>query len=422
MPLRKLFNSKLIARVVAVSFAVGPLPFIWSSIVDLFTDAYVWETFPLFYLSIIIFSLPLLIVAFSIWHYKAWGYAAGSMYAIAGLLVFLLEPSFFLSFSSDIPIFIFFSPVMLGLVLPFLLADLEKKLLWKKFIKRSTVMLLSAFGLFIAVLLTGVVLMSSARGNSLMPYFVVPATIPWIFLLTGWFIWREWGLQLHLRFWLYLKTILKPVSKRIDGVIKLGPWFSIWTKPRDTIRSVLNTTSEQTILLLAGLGGIFDAFSRAVNRSAGDSLSDPMLIFVILFLGFIGGIIMLYLGSFLVGWTGRWIGGKATFSQLRVVYAWASVPFIWLLPLVALQVLIFGSELFLSLTPRIDASMSLTFALLATALIEVAVSIWAFILLLKMLGEVQGFSAWKALLNIVLGGLVFTIPLILLGVFTVFLF
>jgi len=37
-----------------------------------------------------------------------------------------------------------------------------------------------------------------------------------------------------------------------------------------------------------------------------------------------------------------------------------------------------------------------------TAVIQLVVAVWTLIILLKALGEVQGFSAWKALLNVMI--------------------
>ena len=54
-------------------------------------------------------------------------------------------------------------------------------------------------------------------------------------------------------------------------------------------------------------------------------------------------------------------------------------------------------------------------------IIQLAIGIWGLIIMLHALGEVQGFSAWMALLNIVLAGLAIFILLFLIvwGVSTV---
>ena len=65
-------------------------------------------------------------------------------------------------------------------------------------------------------------------------------------------------------------------------------------------------------------------------------------------------------------------------------------------------------------TPIIDATPSLAFLMFGFAAIEISIGIWAFVVFLKCLGQVQCFSAWKALGNVVLAGLVIIIPIVVI--------
>jgi hypothetical protein len=52
--------------------------------------------------------------------------------------------------------------------------------------------------------------------------------------------------------------------------------------------------------------------------------------------------------------------------------------------------------------------------------VELGLYLWSFVIFLKGLGEVQGFSAWKALGNVFLGGLlVLGVVAVLIGVIAV---
>ncbi len=82
---------------------------------------------------------------------------------------------------------------------------------------------------------------------------------------------------------------------------------------------------------------------------------------------------------------------------------------VWILALWIPQLLIYGRELFTSSTPRIDSSLPLTLGLLGFGLLEVGISVWYTVVLLKCLGEVQGFSAWRALGNLFLAGMVMAV-------------
>lgn len=185
----------------------------------------------------------------------------------------------------------------------------------------------------------------------------------------------------------------------------------MWTRPRRTIKDLLTRPRNEDVYLLAALAGFSNALDRASLRNAGDS-SDLVTIFALcLVVGIFTGILWLWLYSALLRWTGRWIGGVASAGQIRLAMAWAMVPIIWSLLLWGPQLALFGDELFKSETPRMDAH---PWAVMALAVVELSIAAWAVVVGLKSLGEVQGFSAWRALGNAAMAGAVLAIPLILI--------
>jgi hypothetical protein len=111
-------------------------------------------------------------------------------------------------------------------------------------------------------------------------------------------------------------------------------------------------------------------------------------------------------GGWFISLTGRWLGGRARPDQLRAVVAWSYVPVLATIPIWIIQLGLLGRELFTRETPTIDANPTLGFILLATGILKALLGFWSFVILLKGVGEVQGFSAWKALTSLVLIGLV----------------
>lgn len=196
----------------------------------------------------------------------------------------------------------------------------------------------------------------------------------------------------------------------------LNPWVSIWLKPRETIRWIVATDPTRQVILLAALGGISQSLDRAAGRSAGDVLSVPVIFLIALIGGSIGGILSLYIGGAILRWTGSWFGGQATTEEVRAAIAWSSVPTIWALLLWIPELILFREEMFLTVTPRIDASPLLLFLLLGFAVVEITIGIWTFIIFLKCVGEVHRFSAWKALGAVIVPGLVL-VGIVLICVF-----
>jgi len=190
-----------------------------------------------------------------------------------------------------------------------------------------------------------------------------------------------------------------------------NPWLAIWTRPRETIQQRIDHDPEAWVLALAAIAGIGQLLNNASSESLGDHL-DLLTIFVIAVIGgSLAGIFGLYVGGALLRWTGRWIGGMATQMEIRTAIAWSSVPFIYSMLLWIPELALFGKELFTEATPRIEADPNLFNILLGFLAVEVIIAIWSVIVFLKCLGQVQGFSAWCALGNSVLAGLLIVIPI-----------
>jgi hypothetical protein len=191
----------------------------------------------------------------------------------------------------------------------------------------------------------------------------------------------------------------------------LNPWVSMWTRPRATIRQIVMSDSQRHVHLLAMISGVGQSLSNAEERNLGRQMGVPAVLVFCLIVGAIGGLIGLYLGGALLRWTGSWLGGQATSAQVRAAYAWSSVPAIWLLPIWLPKILILGRRVFMDVG---FASETQRLAFLLFALIELVVGIWGVVVFLKSLGEVHGFSAWKALGAAILASLVVVVPVVLL--------
>lgn len=168
-----------------------------------------------------------------------------------------------------------------------------------------------------------------------------------------------------------------------------NPWIAIWTRPRETIRWIVETDPTKHVLLLAAFRGITEGLTRALSNG---SLPTAVAFVIAFIFGPIGSVIGLYFFGELLSRIGGWFGGQATPEEIRAAVAWSFVPGI---P-AAIAILCSQISLRLPVTP-----------LLALGLVVAAIVlyIWSFVVLLKGLGEVWGFSAWKAWGVIILPGL-----------------
>jgi hypothetical protein len=196
------------------------------------------------------------------------------------------------------------------------------------------------------------------------------------------------------------------------GAAALNPWSSIWLRPRRTVRELVSSNPEYGVTGLAMLAGVFHVLDRATGRSAGDRIPFLGVLLMAALLGPVLGLAKVYLGAALLGWTGRWIGGSGTSRHLRTALAWGGVPYAFSLPVWLPLLLVVGPEMFTTETPRIDGGGIAAWTFFSLVFVQIVLGVWAFILVLKGVGEIQGFSSWRALANLALAGLVMLVPIL----------
>jgi hypothetical protein len=187
-----------------------------------------------------------------------------------------------------------------------------------------------------------------------------------------------------------------------------NPWLSIWTAPRQTIRKIVSTDPKYGFGLLSAVYGLPIAFNLAQNFSFTAMLPLWAILLSSLILCTFIGMIGISVSAWLLQVTGRWINGKGKFQTVRAAVTWAQVPNFVTILMWAILLCVFGSQVMgkgFAETQFTGFQAGIVFVVF---LVQTIIAIWSFIILLKALGEVQGFSAWKALLNVL-------IPFVIVG-------
>ncbi|MBN1923122.1 MAG: YIP1 family protein [Anaerolineae bacterium] len=135
------------------------------------------------------------------------------------------------------------------------------------------------------------------------------------------------------------------------------PWLAIWIAPRRTIRKILEVDSAKQVMILAMLAGLARQLENTTAQNMWDALPVPLILAERIVLAPLIGLIAVNIAGALLRWTGGWLGGKASFEQVRTAFAWSCVPTIFIVPLWILKLLIFGEELFTITTPKIYATL-----------------------------------------------------------------
>lgn len=196
-----------------------------------------------------------------------------------------------------------------------------------------------------------------------------------------------------------------------------SPFLTIWTRPRQTIRAIVETDPTRHVVTLAILDGVAAASLRASTRTLGDSFSFPTVLTIVIVVGSLVGLAALYVLGWLLALVGRWMGGRAGPEQFRAAIAWSSVPTIAGLPIGILLLAVLGRELFTTRTPMIDAYPALGLLRLAWQVVMTFLRGWSLMLLFKCVGEVQRSLAWRGWGFLLLAVLVFVVLIGLLIVF-----
>jgi len=200
-----------------------------------------------------------------------------------------------------------------------------------------------------------------------------------------------------------------------------NPYLSIWMRPRATIRGIINKNPSFRVLPIASAGGILQALEVEVLFGAGDQLSVAMILFLCVVLGPPLGLILLYLGAWIVELSCRMLGGQADSREVRTALAWSSIPFLATTPLWIIRIALVGKELFTFEKPSLVSQPALFYLLVATFVPEVVLSIWWLVVTVKALAEVQRFSAWRALSSMLLLLAPFIILIVIVAVVAYFL-
>lgn len=196
--------------------------------------------------------------------------------------------------------------------------------------------------------------------------------------------------------------------------MSVNPWITIWTKPRETIRAILQYKVGYLFPLLSTIYGFALFLQASQNGSMGAKLPLWGIILGDLVAGFLVGLVVVNIGTALLYWTGRWIGGMGSYKEIRTALAWSYVPQLLNIAVWVLYMAVYGSNLFnadFMTQSFVGKDLAVIFI---GSILQLAAVVWAVVILLTALSEVQKFSIWKAIVNVLLPTLIVIAALMVL--------
>jgi hypothetical protein len=205
------------------------------------------------------------------------------------------------------------------------------------------------------------------------------------------------------------------------------PWVAIWMSPRETIMKIVNRDPTHQVIMLGALAGGLTMLNFFLGAALNFTPTPPparlvpylpILTLASPFLGAAFGLLGLYIGAFLMDWSGRALGGVGNAVTVRAAVAWSQVPQICFSA--AMLLILLGIGVWQAVIPSLPDPNAATGAaanqLTLTRGVESIISIWSFILMLHCVGAVHRFSAWRALGAFLLPGAVFAGVLIVVKI------
>lgn len=190
--------------------------------------------------------------------------------------------------------------------------------------------------------------------------------------------------------------------------LSLNPWINIWVKPRKTIQELTQYNVNFRLITISGLYGFLHILSflfkstyleKAIELKNHPSLAS--LIIGSLIFAIPVGYILVNLTSLFLFLGGKLIKAKGSFKEVRAAFYWSTIPIIPSLVILNIFMIVFAKQFEMfqkaTVTPQ-SFSLFIFFGF-----IQLFFGFWSFIVTLKSLAQVQGFSAWMGLLNYFFG-------------------
>jgi Yip1 domain len=196
----------------------------------------------------------------------------------------------------------------------------------------------------------------------------------------------------------------------------ISPWFTICFSPRATIRKIVETDPKHFVIGIAWVGGALAALDLEMQFNGGSAPSllqfvtdwftvmGPFALAGLAFTLGVMGVAMLFVLGYLYRWSGGILGGTASAVEVRAALGWAQVAGIYVTVLGVIVAL---------LSPQSVDMQAGTLQPIWWSVVRLLLGFWVFSISVKTIGEVHGFSAWRATMAMILGNFVIGIVLAL---------
>jgi hypothetical protein len=174
--------------------------------------------------------------------------------------------------------------------------------------------------------------------------------------------------------------------------------FNVMFSPREFIKSLPDQKVGKMPIFLAWIIGAVYLLREGVAFQLGNQMHYGWFLLTVFIIAIPVGYLAMYVFSFFLYISGKVFKGKATFQQLFSASCYARVPEIFVFITWIFLVIIYRQSTFMHQDIYVTGSQ----VMMVLGIVQVVFYIWGFVIALHTIGEVQQFSAWISLWNVIL--------------------
>lgn len=127
----------------------------------------------------------------------------------------------------------------------------------------------------------------------------------------------------------------------------LSDMLGLVVSPSEAYPFLLERGRNLEVLCFSGVSGIYVAYAAAERLHLGDALGLAGVVAVVVVLGFVLGLIALFLAAGILSWSAERVRGTPTQERMYAAFGYSTWPFVpLLLVIVPVQLAVYGTRLF----------------------------------------------------------------------------
>jgi|GEM_PF-3658543 len=187
--------------------------------------------------------------------------------------------------------------------------------------------------------------------------------------------------------------------------LQIKPWLSMWTRPRSTIEAVVAYRPTYRFWVLSGIIGWPAAIQVAQIYALSASFELPLiLLMTVLAAPLLGALCITVVGG-VVYFTGKLLGGKASFSEMKCAVSWSNITSIISVLSYVIVIAYFRGGWFCPGWVNIHVDRYMAYVLFCLFLLQIVFVVWTVYLLIQSVSQVQRFSVWRSAANVGMAGI-----------------